>query len=81
MALAGWSDAAYVDQSTGRMCRLRYVTGLMSSTSTGPCHISQWTSEITRKMVKSSPGGEVYALSVMVDHMLLLRDFFGPFEA
>ena len=29
--------------------------------------------------MKSSLGGEVYALSGMVDHMLMLRDFFRPF--
>ena len=31
--------------------------------------------------MKSSLGGEVYALSEMVDHMLLLKDFRGPFES
>ena len=30
-------------------------------------------------MVKSSVGREVYALSEMVDHMLLLEDFREPF--
>ena len=51
----------------------------MSSALEGPCHISQWTPEFTRKMVKSSLGGEVYALSEMVDHALLLKDCYGPF--
>ena len=31
-------------------------------------------------MVKSSLGDEVYALSEMVGHMLLLKDFHEPFE-
>ena len=31
-------------------------------------------------MVKSSVGGVVYALSDIVDHMLLLRDIYEPFE-
>ena len=30
--------------------------------------------------MRSSLGGKVYALSEMVDHMLVLRDFYGPFE-
>ena len=30
--------------------------------------------------MRSSLGGEVYAPSEMVDHMLSLKDFFGPFE-
>ena len=78
MTLLGWYDAAYGGQSTEGKCRLGYVIGLMSSTLKCPCHISQWTSKFTRKMVKSSLGGEVYALSEMVDHMLLLKDFYGP---
>ena len=31
-------------------------------------------------MVKSSLGGEVYALSETAGRMLLLEDFYGPFE-
>ena len=31
-------------------------------------------------MAKSSMGGRVYALSEMVDHMLLLKEFYGPIE-
>ena len=80
MTLAGRSDAAYGDQSTGGRCRLGYVTGLMSSTLKGPCRILQWASRFTRKMVESRLGGVVYALSEMVDHMLLLRDSYEPFE-
>ena len=36
--------------------------------------------EFARKMVKSSLGSEVYALSEMVDRILLLRDFYWPFK-
>ena len=31
-------------------------------------------------IAKSSLGGEVYAQSEMVDHILLLKDCYGPFE-
>ena len=48
---------------------------------TGPRHILQRTSTFTRKMVKSSLGGEVYAPSEMVDHMTLIRDFYRTFES
>ena len=57
-----------------------YVLGFMSTTLKGPRHILEWTSKFTRKMAKSSQGGEVYAFSEMVDHMLLLKDFCGPPE-
>ena len=50
----------------------------MSSSLTGPCHILQRTSKFTRKLVKSSLGGEVYAFSEMIDHMALLREFYEP---
>ena len=66
-------------QSTAGKCQLGYVIGLMSSTLKGPCHVRQRASKFARKMVKSSVGREVYALSEMVDHMLLLEDFRGPF--
>ena len=79
MTLAGWSDAAYGGQSTEGICRLGYTIGLMSSTLKGACRILPRTSKFTRKMVKSSLGGEIYALSEMVDHMLLLKDF-GTFS-
>ena len=78
--LAGWSDAAYGDQlATGR-CRLGYVVGLMSSTLKGPCRILQRASTFARNMEKSNLGGRVYAPSEMMDHVLLLKEFFGPFE-
>ena len=60
-------------------CRLGYVIGVMPSNLTGPCHIIQWTSKFTTKLVKSSLGGEVYAFSEMLDHMSMLREFYGHF--
>ena len=39
----------------------------------------QWTSKFTRKLVTGSLGGEVYALSDLVDHVSLLRDCYEPF--
>lgn len=58
----------------------RYVIGSASSSPTGPCRILPWTSKLTRKLVKSGLGGEVYALSEMVGHTSLLRYFSAPFE-
>ena len=80
MTLVGWSDAAYRNQSTEGKCRLGYVIGSTSSTLKGLCHISQRATKFTRKMVESSLGGEVYALSEMGDHMLLLQGFRWAFE-
>ena len=80
MTMVGWSDAAYRDQPTEGKYRLGYVIGLMSSTWEGPRHILQWTSKLTRKIAKSSSGGEVYALNEMPDHMLVYKNCYGPFE-
>ena len=52
----------------------------MSTDLCGPCHIIQWTSKFTRKLVKSSLGGEVYAFSEMLDYMAMLREFYGNFS-
>ena len=41
MSTAGWSDAAYGDQSPEGTRHLGYVVGLMSSTLHGPCRILQ----------------------------------------
>ena len=79
LTLVGWSDAAYGKLSEDGRCRLGYIIGLMSSSLSGPCHVLQWTSKFTRKLVKSSLGGEVYAFSEMVDHMALIREFYTPF--
>ena len=56
-SLAVWSDAAYGDLSQNGKCRLGYLISNMSSSLSGPCHILQWTSKFTRKLVKSSLGG------------------------
>ena len=58
MTLLGRSGAAFGDQSTLRKCRLRYVVGLTASTLRGPCQFIQWASKFTRKLVRSSLGGE-----------------------
>ena len=80
MTLVGWFDAANGGQATEGKCRCGYMVGLMLSTLKGPCHIWQWTSQFARKMAKSSLGGEVYARSEMVCRILLLKDFYGPFD-
>ena len=80
MTLVGCWDAAYGGQSGLGNCRLGYVLGLISSTLSGPCHIAQWASKSTRKLVRSSRGDEVYAISEMLGHMSMLRGFFGHFS-
>ena len=52
--------------------------GLMSPSSTGPCQGLQWPSKFTRKLVKSSLGGEASALSEMAVHMSSLRELLAP---
>ena len=79
MTLVGLSDAALGDQFSMGKCRLGYVIGIMSSNLCGPCHLVQWTSKLTRKLVKSSLGGEVYAFSETLDPMSMLRGFYGLF--
>ena len=63
LSLVGRSDAAYGDLSQDGKCRLGYLIGIMSSSLSGPCHVLQWTSKFTRKLVVRSLGGEVYASS------------------
>ena len=75
----GRSGAAYGDKSTMSKCRLGYVVGLTSSALRGPCHIIQWASKFTSKVVKSRLGGETYAYSEMVDHVSMLRGFYAHF--
>ena len=53
--------------------------GLLSSTLNGPLHILHQPSKFTRKLVKSSLDGEVYAFSDMLDYMPLLRECCEPF--
>ena len=79
MTLVGWADAAYGAQSSLGECRLGYVIGLTSSNSCGPRHLIQWTPRFARKLVESSLGGEVYAFGEMLDHMSMLREFYGHF--
>ena len=71
-------DATYGDQLAEGKRQFGYVVGLMPLTLTGPRPVSQWPSKFTRRLVRSRSGGEVYALSEMVDHMTLPRDFYGP---
>ena len=80
MTLAGWSDAAYGTTTRMGKCRLGYLIGVTSTNLCGPCHIIQWTSKFTRKLVESSLGGEVYAFSETLDHMSMLRKFYGHFS-
>ena len=76
MSLVGWSDASSVEQPAEGNRRLGYVLGLFASTLKSPCHIVQWTSKFTRKLIKRSPGGEVYAFSGILGHMSMLRDSY-----
>ena len=68
MSLVGWPDASYVDKSTEGNRRLGYVLRLFTPTLKSPRHIAPWTSKLTRKLIKSSSGGEVYAFSEMMEH-------------
>ena len=77
----GPPDAAYEDQLAGGKCRLGYVAGWTSSTLQGTRRISQRAPKLVWETANSSIGGEVYALSGMADHMLLLGVFLGPLKA
>ena len=63
MTFVGRSDAAYGWLSEEGRCRLGYIVGLTSSSLSGPRHMIQWASKFTRKLVRSSLDGEVYAFS------------------
>ena len=67
-SLVGGSGAAYGGQWPEAKNRLTYVIGLMLSTLYGPCHLSHWPPEVARKPLKSTLGGEVYALGEKVNH-------------
>ena len=58
LTLAGWSDAAYGDLSQNGKRRLGYLIGITSSSLAVPCHVLRWASKFTRKLAKSSLGGE-----------------------
>ena len=77
MLLAGWSDAAFGTHAQDGRCRLGYIIGLTSSTLAGPVHILQWASKFTRKHVKSSPGGEIFALSEMRGNIEMIRELYS----
>ena len=66
---------SFTGQSSLSNCGLGYVIGLMSSTLSGPCHIFLWASKLTREIARRSLGGEVYALSLMLGHAAMLREF------
>ena len=48
----------------------------MASSLAAPRHVLQWTSKFTREPVNRGLGGEVYALSEMVDPVASIRDFY-----
>ena len=73
MSLAGRSDRVHGDHWR----RPGFAIGFLPSTVHAPCRVLQWSSKFTRKMVKSSLGGQVYAFSEMADRAALLRDFFN----
>ena len=76
MLLTGWSDAALGTHERDGRCRLEHLIALMSSTLTGPVRIPQWASRFTRKRVKSSLGGKIFAVSEMWGHMDMIREFY-----
>ena len=51
----------------------------MPASLNGPCHVLQRAPKFTRKRVKSSLGGDVYAPCGMLDHVALMRGFREPF--
>ena len=66
--LAGWSAAAYGDQSSLGKCRLGYAIGVMSSTLSGPCHITNGPQNSLVKLAKKA-----------LDHMSMFRELYGYF--
>ena len=69
MMLAGWPDAPFGTHAQDGRCRLGYIIGRTASTLTAPAHIPQWAHIFTRKHVKSSLEGEIFALSEMRGHV------------
>ena len=76
MTPAGWSDASRGDKSAGGKCRPGTAIGPMTSTLSGPCHFLHWTSKYSKKLMRSSLGGELYLRCEMIDYASLLRGFF-----
>ena len=58
-----------------KTCRLGYIIGPTSPNLRELCHSVHWASKFTRKLARSSLGGEVYAFGEMLDHMAMLRGF------
>ena len=56
------------------------MMGLTSSRLTWNCHIMRRTAKFATKLAERSLGGEVCALSDMIDHTSLSRDFYAPPE-
>ena len=52
----------------------------MSPPPRGPRRILQWASKFTTRLLEICPCGEVFASSVMIGRMSLLREFREPFE-
>ena len=74
--LQDWSDEAFGHQSSEWKFCLGFAIGLMPSTLKGAGHILQLPCKFARKLVKGSLGGEVCALSEMIDHVSLLHELF-----
>ena len=77
MTLVGRPDAAYGNESTPDKCRLGLVIELTASSLRGPFQNIHRASKSTRKLARSSPGGEAYAFSEMADHMAMLRELYA----
>ena len=75
----GWPDAAYWGPSEGGRCRLGCIVGLTSSSLPVPCRVLQWTSKFTRRLVKRSLGGKVYAVREMAGGVKLLEEFYSHY--
>ena len=75
----GWSDAGAGGRTKWGRRRLGYVIARAASTLRGPSHITQLFPKSTRKLVKSSLGGKVYARCEMLDHGTLSLEFFASF--
>ena len=71
MDMVGWSDV--VDVHTMCMGNCRLGSPILYEL----CHIIQFTSEFTRKLVKRSLEGEVYVFGAAADHLLFPRAFYG----
>ena len=62
----------------GNGCRLGPEIGLVTATFCGLCHIIQWPSKFTGKLVTISLGEDIWAFSEILDRVTTLREFFAP---